>query len=97
MNQKFNKDELLATVPVMLHGPKGKVLIRAALSSGSSSTIFNWDTLMLLGYDPVAGQRKRLVSGNSTEFVPIVKIDKIETLGTVKKGCLLYTSPSPRD
>ena len=96
MSLDFNPDEGLIIVPTRLWGPSGDTLIRLALDTGATASMFNWDLAVLLGYDPaVTPNRVQMTTGSGVEFVPVIFIEKIQALNLIKKdfSILCHTLP----
>ena len=72
------------------------MIARLALDTGATGSMINCDIAVLLGYDPVSlEERIRITTGSGIEFVPQIKIKKIEIPGRFKKNfpILCHTLP----
>ncbi|MGQ9626651.1 MAG: retropepsin-like aspartic protease [Anaerolineae bacterium] len=82
MSLPFNPEEGLIVVPVHLWGPERDVIVHSALDTGATGSLVNWDTVVLMGYDPaIAKERVRITTGSGVEFAPRIVVQKIEALG----------------
>lgn len=82
MSLPFNPEEGLIVVPVHLWGPERDVIVHLALDTGATGSLVNWDTVVLMGYDPaIAKERVRITTGSGVEFAPRIVVQKIEALG----------------
>jgi len=85
MSFNFDPNTGLIIVPTKIVGPNKNVLINLALDTGATKTVINWDTLVLMGYDPaVISNRIQMTTGSGIEYVPLIEINQIEALGTIK-------------
>jgi len=92
----FDPSQGLVVLPARIHGPTGDVIVRLALDTGATGTMVNWDLLVLVGYDPAAVQERiQVTTGSGVEYVPQVKLRRIETLGTERQDfpVLCHTLP----
>ena len=81
MKTTFDRTRGLIIVSCRIAGPAGDTIVRLALDSGATSTMVNWDVLVLLGYDPAAlGDRIQITTGSGVEFVPRISVSRIEAL-----------------
>ena len=82
MRVTFDHTRGLIIVSCRITGPAADTIVRLALDTGATSTMFNWDVLVLLGYDPAAfGDRIQITTGSGVEFVPRIPVSGIEALG----------------
>lgn len=56
MSFRFDPKEGLIVVPTKIWGPNGDSIVRLALDTGATSSVVNWDVIVLLGYDPAIGK-----------------------------------------
>jgi gag-polyprotein putative aspartyl protease len=97
MNLSFDSKEGLIIVPTRAWGPNGDTLVRLALDTGATGSLLNWDVLVLLGYDPaIESGRSQITTGSGVEFVPRIKLRKIEALGLIREefSILCHTLPT---
>ena len=82
MKTTFDPTRGLIVVSCRITGPAGDTIVRLALDTGATSTMVNWDVLVLLGYDPAAFRdRIQITTGSGLEFVPRISVSRIEALG----------------
>jgi predicted aspartyl protease len=96
MRVPFDPQRGLIVIPTRIWGPDGDIVARLALDTGATSTLLNWDLVVLVGYDPAAvASRVQVTTGSGVEFVPQVSLDKIEALGNERTdfGVLCHTLP----
>jgi len=96
MSLGFDSQAGLIVVPTKLYGPTGDVVVRLALDTGATTSMVNWDLLVLVGYDPaVVTARIQVTTGSGVEFVPRLEIEKIEALGQTRQrfSVLCHTLP----
>lgn len=96
MSFHFDPKEGLIVVPTKIWGPKGDSIVRLALDTGATSSLVNWDVIVLLGYDPaIVLERIQMTTGSGVEYVPRVSVEEIESLGQKRKrfSILCHTLP----
>ena len=96
MSLNFDPKKGLIIVPTRLWGPSGDILVRLALDTGATGSVVNWDIIMLLGYDPaVVTERVQMTTGSGVEFVPRIKVKKIEASRCARRNfpILCHTMP----
>ena len=82
MKTAFDHTRGLIIVFCRIAGPAGDTIVRLALDTGATSTMINWDVLVLIGYDPAAFRdRIQITTGSGVEFVPRISVSLIEALG----------------
>ena len=82
MSLSFSPKEGLIVVPSRLWGLTGTTVVRLALDTGATSSVVNWDVVVLLGYDPaIVQERIQITTGSGVEFVPRIVVMEIEALG----------------
>ena len=96
MSQTFQAKSGLIFVPVRIHGPTGRGLIRMALDTGATRSLINVAHLVAIGYDPsLEPDRVQVTTGSGIEFAPLVKLQKLTALGQecVDLPVLAHTLP----
>ena len=96
MMLEFDAKRGLIVVPVRLYGSHGDTILRLALDTGATTTVINWNQLVLIGYDPGSVEnRTQITTGSSLEFVPQVNVNRIEALGITQNNfpVLCHTLP----
>lgn len=96
MKIKFNPTSGLIVIPTRLYGFDTDTIARLALDTGATGSMVNWDIAVLLGYDPTSSEeRVRITTGSGIEFVPQIRIEKIEIPGRFKENfpILCHTLP----
>lgn len=84
MTWPFDPQQGLVFVSVAVTGPAATAVLRLALDTGATSTLVNNALLVALGYDPaLSPERVQVTTGSGVEYVPSVKVAKIEALGRV--------------
>ncbi len=80
----FSKDEPLIKVDVQIKGAKGtEIFLVFAFDTGATNTIISWEAAYRLGYDPaLSSNRKRIITGSSIEYAPIITVDSLTAIGT---------------
>jgi hypothetical protein len=96
MSFSFDPNTGLIIVPTKVVGPKKNILINLALDTGATKTMINWDALVLIGYDPaIISNRIQMTTGSGIEYVPLIEIEQIETLGTIKTDLTIMCHTLP--
>jgi hypothetical protein len=55
--------------------------VRLALDTGSTSTLINWASLEILGYDPaISTDHAQVTTGSRVELAPRIVIERIDAL-----------------
>ena len=86
MRFSFNPKEGPILILTKIWGPEGDTVVHLALDTGATTTVINWDILILLGYDvAVVPDRRKLVTASGIEFAPQISIDKMSALGEEQK------------
>lgn len=96
MSLAFDPQARLIIIPVRIWGTAGDIVIRLALDTRATRTVINWDTLVVLGYDPAATRdRRQITTGSGVEFAASVQVRKLEALENqrVHFPVLCYTLP----
>src|SRR5437667_4400634 len=96
MNLSFDSKEGLIILPTRLWGPARDTVVRLALDTGATGSLWNWDVLVLLGYDPaIETERLQITTGSGVEFVPRIPLERIEALGLTRQDfpILAHTLP----
>ncbi len=96
MRHSFDPQAKLIILLRRLWGPAGDTLVHLALDTGATSTLINWGVIVFLGYDPaLASERVQITTGSGVEFVPRVRLDKIQALGLEHRNfnALCHTLP----
>lgn len=97
MKIKFNPNSGLIVIPTRLYGFDTDTIARLALDTGATGSMINWDIAVLLGYDPTSSEeRVRITTGSGVEFVPQIRVEKIEIPGRFKENfpILCHTLPA---
>jgi hypothetical protein len=82
MSFSFDPAEGLVIVATKLWGPEGDVVVRLALDTGATTTVVNWETVVLLGYDPSTVEtRIQITTGSGIIFAPRISIGRVRALG----------------
>lgn len=82
MSLSFDPNQGLIVAPTRLWGPNGDTVVRLALDTGATRSVVSWDLPVLLGYDPaVVSERVQMTTGSGVEFVPQIRIERVEALG----------------
>jgi hypothetical protein len=85
MSYPFNPSQGLIIVDAVVEGPSGTVTLHLALDTGASKTLISPALLLAVGLDPaLAPQRVQITTGSGVEFVPILPVARLESLGQVK-------------
>jgi len=82
MSFAFNPHRGLLVLDVGLTGPSGSVMVRLALDTGATDTVFSESALVAVGCDPApAPTRVQDTTGSGVEVVPRLSLDKLTALG----------------
>ncbi len=83
MTYPFDPRAKLVIAPTRLWGATGDIVVNLAVDTGATRTLINWDVIVFLGYDPAASaERVQITTGSGVEFVPRVRLERIQGLGT---------------
>jgi len=97
MTFRFDSTQGLVIAMAELTGPSGSAIVRLALDTGATGTLINTAIMVSVGYDPgVSPDRVQVTTGSGVEFVPRVKLEKIEALGRERTDfpVLCHTLPA---
>src|SRR5438270_686423 len=96
MSFPFNAQQGLIIVDAVVEGPSGAVTLHLVLDTGASRTLISPALLLAVGLDPaLAPQRVQITTGSGVEFVPILPVDRLESLGKARLAMpvLAHTLP----
>ncbi len=97
MTYPFDPRAKLVIVPTRLWGATGDIVVNLAVDTGATRTLINWDVIVFLGYDPAASaERVQITTGSGVEFVPRVRLERIQGLGTEQRDFEVLCHTLPR-
>jgi predicted aspartyl protease len=96
MSVPFNPSQGLIIVSAIIFGPQGNRAVRLALDTAATETVISRRVLVNIGVDILAAPSVSVVMGGGVVSVPLVTLDKMETLGQTQMGLTIqaHTLPS---
>jgi predicted aspartyl protease len=96
MSFRFDPSDGLVIVRAELTGPDGIAVINLALDTGATRSLVNAGILVSIGCDPaLADERYQVTTGSGVEFVPVVTVKRLSTLGMTREGFSLLSHTLP--
>ena len=84
----FDRAGGLVIVPVRVFGPRGEfqTIVRFAIDTGSTTSVFDWEQAIDLGYNPAAVRNLvQTTTASGTIFAPRIMLQKLEAFGHEKQ------------
>ena len=80
-----------ASGPILVNaevsGPFGSAVLKLALDTGATTSLINLAALLSLGYDPDQSARRiTMITGSTTEVVPLIALTRLSALGQHRIG-----------
>lgn len=96
MSTPFQRNAGPIVIPTRLWGPCGDTLGRFALDTGAVCSMVNWDTALLVGYDPASvTDMVAVTTASGVVRVPRFPVQKMSALGHERRGLLVLCHALP--
>ena len=96
MSVPFDTTQELIIVNMSVFGPSGSRELRLALDTAATQTVISRHVLGILGYSVAAAPTVPIIMGGGRVLVPLVIVDKLESLNQTQLSVSVQAHTLPR-